>query len=691
MRPLRSYEDLLTNNPLLRVVLPMAVGIALAEWGYDVLAVGLPYLSVGAVASVAALYFFRRQAWFGAWFCVAMALVGATLLVAERRSLAVSWPEGEQTFRAVVVEEPRVGARSIQAVAQLEGGPNAGRRIRLGLMRPRADSLRGASAPLRPGDVLLCRARIEPPRNAGNPGEFDYAAWLRRQHIVGTAFCFTGQWQRSARPASLPLAVRALRWRSALVDRYESYFRGRSLAVFSALTLGDDSRLDTSTREVYSRTGVSHVLALSGLHLTILFSFYQVLVLSLCRRRWLYVAMSLVGLCGLWGFTFLAGMPLSLLRSAVMFSVMQVACCLRRDSFSLNNLALAALLLLFLSPQSLFDVGFQLSCLSVFFLLVFVPAVPVPAFVRRSRILRQGYSLVTVSVCAQLGTAPLVAYYFHTFPVYSLLANLVAVPLSYALLLLGVFFFLMPWGQAGWARVADWGLGVMDTCLTSLSRLPGAVLTLYPTLPAVLGCYVFLWLFVSWCVGRRPVYYWAAGVVLLSTGLYEGYAHRGNRLPRQLVFYNLYGASAVHAIHSSRQSYLWTSGLRADTALAYVRRTFWKEEGLSLPVPLTGSVDRPDVYYESGLLSFAGRRAALLAQPLPSGRPSRPLPVDYLLLARGYKSGVRRALTFFRPRLVILDGSLTDFYRRRYADEARACGLPVHDMHTAGALVVPLP
>lgn len=121
----------------------------------------------------------------------------------------------------------------------------------------------------------------------------------------------------------------------------------------------------------------------------------------------------------------------------------------------------------------------------------------------------------------------------------------------------------MPWGQAGWARVADWGLGVMDTCLTSLSRLPGAVLTLYPTLPAVLGCYVFLWLFVSWCVGRRPVYYWAAGVVLLSTGLYEGYAHRGNRLPRQLVFYNLYGASAVHAIHSSRQSYLWTSGLRA--------------------------------------------------------------------------------------------------------------------------------
>lgn len=690
MRPLRSYEALLSNNPLLRALLPFAAGIAVADWGYDGLAGQIPWLLAGVVFCVGTLYQSRRTALFAWWLNIGMALAGMALLVAERDALAETWPDEVQDFRAMLVEEPRTGPKTVQAVARIVGGPADGRRIRLGLMLPQDDSLRRTVSGLRPGDVVLCHARIAAPRNAGNPGEFDYAGWLRRQHIAGTAFCFADNWRLSSHPARLPFAVRALRWRSVLVDSYETHFQGRALAVFSALTLGDDSRLDTSTREIYSRTGVSHVLALSGLHLSILFSFYQALVLSLCRRRWLYVGMSLAGVAGLWLFAFVAGLPLSLLRSAVMFSVMQVACCLRRDSFSLNNLALAALLLLFLSPQSLFDVGFQLSCLSVFFIVAFVPAVPVPAAVRRSKVLSWVYNMLAVSLCAQVGTAPLVAYYFHTFPVYGLLANLVAVPLSYALLLFGVFFQLLPAGQNLLAVPVSGALQLMDASLSTLSRMPGAVVTFYPTLGFVAGFYLFLCLFVNWRVSRRSVFCYAAGFVMLSAGVYEAYAHRSDRLPRQLVFYNLYGASAVHAISSAESSYLWTSAARADSALAYVERTFWREEGLAPPVQLRQPFCRPDVDYSGGLLSFAGCRVALQAQPLPQGSPREPLPVDYLLLARGYKGSLERALRHYSPRVVVLDGSLTDYYHDRFALEARAAGLTVHDMRTSGALVVPL-
>lgn len=690
MRPLRSYEALLTNNPLLRLALPLAAGIALADWWYNFFSAYFFCIAGGVVVAAVALYYFRKPPVFNTCLYLCLGLVGALLLVNERRELVVDWPEQELGFRAVLVSEPRVGERSVQVVAQVSGGRYDGRHIRLGLMLPPDDSTRNALPSLRPGDAVLCNARIEQPHNTGNPGEFDYATWLRRQHIVGTAFCFSGNWRLSDYSSPLPFSVRALRWRSYLVDKYESYFQGRPLAVFSAMTLGDDSRLDTSTREIYSRTGVSHVLALSGLHLTILFSFYQILVLAHCRRRWLYAVLSVGGLCGLWAYAFLAGMPLSLLRSAVMFTVMQLAACFRHDSFSLNNLALAALVLLFFSPQSLFDVGFQLSCLSVFFILVFVPAIPMPDWVCRFKVLRQLHSLLVVSVCAQLGTAPLVAYYFHTFPVYSLLANVVAVPLSYALLLLGLLFFMFPWIQGLWADLAGWVMGFMDNCLTALSLLPGAVLTLYPTLLAVFGCYLFLWLFISWRVRRRRVFYWGAGAVLLLAGLHEAYAHRSGRLSRQLVFYNLYGASAVHAIHSADSSYLWTSGLRADTALAYVRRNFWKEEGVKEPVRLEAPLRRPDVYYESGILSFSGCRVALLSQPLRGTEPPHPLAVDYMLLARGYTSGLRRALSEFSPRLIVLDGSLTDYYRTRYTEEAKKIGIPVYDMRVSGALILVL-
>lgn len=690
MRPLRPYEALMSNNPLLRILLPFAAGIAVADCSYGVLSGRGAWLLAGVGLCVGVLCLFRRTRLFAWGFNALLALAGAALLVGERDDLVETWPEEVQDFRALLVEEPRLGPKTVQTVARIAGGPDAGRRIRLGLMLPRDDSLRQTVAGLRPGDVVLCHARITPPRNAGNPGEFDYAGWLRRQHISGTAFCFAGNWQLSSRPDRLPLAVRALRWRSVLVDSYEAHFQGRALAVFSAMTLGDDSRLDTSTREIYSRTGVSHVLALSGLHLSILFSFYQALVLSLCRRRWLYVGMSLAGVAGLWLFTFVAGMPLSLLRSAVMFSVMQVACCLRRDSFSLNNLALAALVLLFLSPQSLFDVGFQLSCLSVFFIVVFVPAVPVPSAVRRWRVLRWAYNMCVVSLCAQVGTAPVVAYYFHTFPVYGLLANLVAVPLSYALLLLGVIFLFLPAGQGLLAVPVNAALQLLDSSLSALARLPGAVVTFYPTLAFVLGFYLFLCLFVKWRLSRRPAFCYAAGLLLLSAGVFEAYAHRPDRLPRQLVCYNLYGASAVHAISAADRSYLWTSAARADSALAYVKRTFWREEGLSAPVALRRPLSRQDVDYADGLLSFAGCRVALLAQSLPPGSPSEPLPVDYMLLARGYKGDLGRALRHYRPRVVVLDGSLTDYYRDKFAAEARAAGLAVYDMRTRGALVVPL-
>lgn len=544
------------------------------------------------------------------------------------------------------------------------------------------------SQPLMTGDVLLLHTRIRTPHNAGNPSEFDFAQWLRHQGISGSAFCFVSQWKKSACPADdISLRIRVLRWRDALVEKYKEYFDGRELAVLAAMTLGDKTHLDATTRDIFSQTGVSHVLALSGFHLSVLFSIYQLLVLSLCRRSGVHTVMSVLGIFGLWIFALLAGLPLSLVRAAVMFSVVQLLGSFRRDALSVNNLSLAAILLLVVSPQSLFDVGFQLSFISVFFIILFSKSFPRPAVMQRIPVVGWCYDLFVVSFCAQLGTAPLVAYYFHTFPVYGWLSNFVAVPLAYIILGVGLLFFVLPFARGLLVVVLGGSLRLMDSALTFLSQLPGAVLELYPALLTVALVYVLFYCVVSYMSCRRAwKLYRAIALIAVVFGI-EFYVHRPHRLSPQMLFYNVRGVPVVHALVSAEKSYAWTTReSRADSALTSVKKTFWKKEKIRTPLWMTEKMQNEDIYYDGRLLVFNGVRVALMADRMPKGKPEHPLAVDYLLLARGVRASLDDLLACYLPRCVVLDGSLTDFYRNKYLKEMKGKNIRLHDMESQGAL-----
>lgn len=547
-----------------------------------------------------------------------------------------------------------------------------------------------------PGDLLLCHATVTPPRNAGNPGEFDYAAWLRRQGISGTAFCPTGNWRPATAVAvSPPLTVRALRLRTALVSRYTAHFDSTALGVISALTLGDKTRLDTATRDRFSAGGVSHVLALSGLHLSILFAIYQWLVLRHCRRRMASVAMSVIGLAGLWGFAFLAGLPLSLLRAAIMFTVMQVLGLLRRDGLSVNNLVIAALAIVLIWPQALFDIGWQLSCLSVLAILLFANRLPAPRFVSRYRLLRCAYGIAGISFIAQVATAPLVAYHFHSFPVYGLLANLIIVPLAYPLLGLAIVFFLVPFARTAAAGVIDALLQVVDLVLRGVTSLPGAVIEVYPSALTTALLYAALLLaVVAVAASRWRQRRWllaAATLAVLAAAGVETWRHRAAACPPQLVFCNLPSATAVHLIADARHAYLWLPhvGAAADSlATTPALRRLWASRAMAAPVTVAADTALPGLHVRGGIAAFGAWRIAVPADTLPAQTPERPFPVDCLFLTRGYRPWPERTLRHFRPRLLVLSAGLSIAQRERYTVAAARRGIAVHDMSRAGALVL---
>ena len=231
---------------------------------------------------------------------------------------------------------------------------------------------------------------------------------------------------------------------SALTARLEkSGVSPRTLALCSALVVGRKDGLKRETRQAYNRAGAGHLLALSGMHLGVLYGLMHLLFLRWVRpTRWRWHALPLM-LAAIWGYALLTGFPVSLVRASVMLSVMTIGSLAERGVPSLHTLSLAALVILLCSPDAVMDVGFQLSFLSVLFILTLY--VPVQ---QRYHRLFSGWGLllrpIGVSLAAQIGTAPLCLYYFHSLPLGAVAINLLMVPLTTAIIYLGVAALVWP-------------------------------------------------------------------------------------------------------------------------------------------------------------------------------------------------------------------------------------------------------
>ena len=610
-------------------------------------------------------------------FLVAIIGSGILLMQAAISRVVVSWPDVPQNYVVRIVSLPKSAARSTGMEAEVLHGANVGRHIRLYL---------SDSVPARAGDRLLIHTRIEMPKPSGNPYAFDWPAYLLTQGISGTAY--------ASKSASLPsdttfsLRVWALRVQAAAVERLQTHFEGTDLAMLAAMTLGDKRGLDAGVRAMFSETGTSHVLALSGLHLGILFMLYQFLVLNRVRRRslrWVAVA---VGLALVWLYALVAGMPLSMQRAALMFSWVQLMQLSRRDTLGFDRLLVSALLLLLLSPLSLFDVGFQLSFLSVTAILTLVPLFP--ALPKNSnRVWHVFYSAGLTSCCAWLGTMPVVAYYFHTVSLYSLPANLVAVSLVWILLILSTLFFTFPFAAEIFAMSMKMVLAALTASLSFLATLPGSSMKLFPTPWGVCIALSMLVAIVLWRQRRSRIFGPVALVLLCALILEESYAHRSSRLHPQIVFYNLWRGSAVQAIRADGASYLWMHGADVDEVLRPAAQEFWEQENIQPPMRLDTAFRDQFLYYSHPFLAFGGRRVALLCDKQFKDS-TKIVPADYLLVTKGYSGNPVQSLRRYPHATVVLDASLGPIYRRMWHASTDSLHRTVHDMERDGALVVDL-
>jgi len=297
------------------------------------------------------------------------------------------------------------------------------------------------SALLKKGDFVSLKNNFLKPAKSLGDSEFNYRRFLSLKNIYFTSYQNSTKWQyiSTIEPSGYERFIGTLRNRfQESLERYIQ--RPRERAIASALLLGNKSLLDKETRQTYSETGAMHILAVSGLHVGILYGFLALVLARFKRRRIGAISAMILEISVIWIFAAITDFSPSVSRASVMFTFLAMGSSLTRYTNIYNILALSALLLLAYNPNYLFEVGFQLSYAAVFSIVFFHKYI-YRLFMIKNKVIDFFWNISAVSIAAQLGTAPLTMLYFGQFPSYFFLSNLLAIPAATVILWLGMLLF----------------------------------------------------------------------------------------------------------------------------------------------------------------------------------------------------------------------------------------------------------
>lgn len=326
---------------------------------------------------------------------------------------------------------------------------------------------------LLPGDFIEVNSILNSIHSLGNPNEFDYSKYLKNKQIVAQFF-LTSNTRWNKYKSSFPLNRYSTIIRNRCLDIFKrSGLQSNNLFIASALTFGYKNDLNTFVKNIFSRTGAMHVLAVSGLHVGIIFLIVNSMISLLkipFRYDWLgHFFILLI----IWSYALITGLSPSILRATTMMSFFIIARVFNKHTSIYNVLFSSVFFLLFVNPFLIIDVGFQLSILAVFGILFFYPKIYNLINVKHY-ILKKIWAISSVSLAAQLTTFPISIFYFHQFPNLFLLSNIFVIPLVFILLIVGLFTIVLSFNNSIlilWGKLFSFLLSVLMSFLTTIESI----------------------------------------------------------------------------------------------------------------------------------------------------------------------------------------------------------------------------
>lgn len=534
--------------PFLRIGLPICIGIIS----------GL-YFKPGLISLVASLIvlisgfgislFYNRNLInhiYGYTLTFALVLCGMLIYINEKKSLSDLEPE-TAIYTCALSEYPEEKENSYRLIVKLYSTFKYDTELPLkgSLLIYLSKDLITES--LLPGDFLKIRCTPKPIVNRGNPHEFDYRFYMENHGIKYYSFARADDIIQYSPPVHRKLKHRALIIREKIIGMYrERGITGDRLALVAAITLGQKNMLDPEQKLIFVKAGIMHIMAVSGLHAVIL-SLFVFNLLFFMKRRLNFLRI-IITIILLWAFAFVTGLTPSVLRATLMFSFLQAGNFMKRRVNSLNSVLASAFILILIHPSVLFDAGFLLSYSAVIFIICFYRDFYLKA-VFRTWLVDKIWQSASVTILAQAGTLPLTISLFNRFPTWFILTNIIIVPLSSFLIIVGCLVpmtYPLKFISQPLASLLNYLTGLTELLTEKASSLPFSTIENIGmvTFEAIL-LFLVVFIFISFFMNKKncPLFYPVCATLLfISAGTVRNISDRASG---ELIIYNTSGSDAI--------------------------------------------------------------------------------------------------------------------------------------------------
>ncbi len=539
------------------------------------------------------------------------------------------------------------------------------------------------------GSRICFSKKLQPIKNTGNPGAFDYKRYCAFQGIYYQVYLKPADYYILPSKEFNKLRQLLFDTRKYILNVLREHIPGqKESGLAEALLIGYKDDLDKNLVQSYSNTGVVHVIAISGLHVGLIYWLLAVMVKPLTKRKSLRFLKPLLTITGLWLFTFLAGGSPSVVRSAVMFTFIVVGQNFSRKISIYNSLAASAFLLLCYHPFWLWDVGFQLSYAAVLSIVIFMKPIYNLWFVE-NKLLDGVWKLNAVTLSAQILTIPMCLYYFHQFPNFFLITNLVAVPLSSVILLGELSLFvgvLLPAvaQKIGW--LLHWLIWMMNTFIERIDRLPFSVAgNIRISSAGLIFLYTIVIFSSIWLFKRKHFAVFGAltGIFLFGLTRFHSKLTLGNQ--RQLIVYNIPLHQAIDFVDGENYLFLGDSNVVKDDFL----QSFHLK-----PARVTHRAKQSDsiaaLFSSSPYFLFSSTTIGIIDKPFSKNITDRKFNIDIIIISKNPGLSIADIQNKFSFKQLIFDGSNSLSRITKWKMECLEMDLPCYSIPDKGAFVMNL-
>lgn len=538
------------------------------------------------------------------------------------------------------------------------------------------------------GSQIIFKKPLQEIKNSGNPGGFDYKRYSLFHDITHQVYLKPGEFEVLNTKKEKWVTKFLLTIREKVLHILRSNIKNeKELGLAEALLIGYKDDLDQTLVQSYTNTGVVHIIAISGLHLGLIYWLLAFLLrpLQKIKMRWLRPVLIIAGL---WLFSLLAGGQPSVLRAALMFTCIVIGESFDRKNNIYNTLAASAFILLCINPYWLWDVGFQLSYAAVLSIIIFFRPI-YNWFYSKNKIIDFFWKLNAVTLAAQILTLPISIFHFHQFPLYFFLTNFVAVPLS-SIILIGEIILcvisFIPVVAAFTGKILAWLIWLMNMYVERVEAIP---FSLWDGLQVNILQTVLLILFITgagyWLIEKRKNGLKPALIALSGFIILRSYSFIQAENQQKIIIYDVPQKPAIDFVDGRNFFFMGDSSLLKND---FARNFHLKPSRILHRISSANFL--PEFSLFNNYITYHSKHIAFLNRSVSFFPLSERFTLDLLVLSDNPKLNMNKLAASMVIGQVVIDGSVPAWKANYWKKDCALLGIPCHDVSTDGAFVMNL-